>query len=509
ATDVQAAITRATAQLPVDLPSPPTFTKTNPNDQPVQYLVLVSDTATEGQLNDYANTEVGEHISILPGVSQVAVYGTQSAVRIKANPSAMAIRNITLEDLTNAVKNGTSYTGAGQFDGPHRTFLLQPQGQLSTAEQYDRLIVGQNTGAPVFLKDVATAKQGVQDERIEMRFWARGYPTPGATVVVAVFRRAGANAVEVTKAVHDLLPSIQSQLPTSVRIVSVYDRSQTIVTGIKDVQATLYIAFFLVVMVIFVFLGRATDTLIPAVALPLSLLLTFVAMNLLGYSLDNLSLMALTLAIGFLVDDAIVFLENTVRLMEEGQNALEASLNSAKEISFTILTMTLSLAAVFIPLVFMGGLVGRIFREFSITIVISILASGIVSLTLTPLMTSRLLSNRGEGAKKTWMERVFGAFEQRVLDVYGRYLWFFLRNRWISGVTWAVCLVGTACLFYVVPKAFLPVGDSSFIRGVLVAQEGTSPDQMRAYQTQAEKIMKANPAVRSTFTMSGNASFLG
>ena len=392
ATDVQAAITRATAQLPVDLPSPPTFTKTNPNDQPIQYLVLVSDTATEGQLYDYANTQVGEHISILPGVSQVAVYGTQSAVRIKANPSAMAIRNITLEDLTNAVKNGTSYTGAGQFDGPHRTFLLQPQGQLSTAEQYDQLIVGQNSGAPVFLKDVATAKQGVQDERIDMRFWARGYPTPGATVVVAVFRRAGANAVEVTKAVRDLLPSIQSQLPTSVRIVSAYDRSQTIVSGIKDVQATLYIAFVLVVMVIFLFLGRATDTLIPAVALPLSLLLTFVAMNVLGYSLDNLSLMALTLAIGFLVDDAIVFLENTVRLMEEGQPALEASLNSAKEISFTILTMTLSLAAVFIPLVFMGGLVGRIFREFSITIVISILASGIVSLTLTPLMTSRLLS---------------------------------------------------------------------------------------------------------------------
>src|SRR6516164_1530751 len=372
ATDVQAAITRATGQLPVDLPSPPTFTKTNPNDQPIQYLVLVSDTATEGQLYDYANTQVGERISILPGVSQVAVYGTQSAVRIKADPSSMAMRNISLEDLTTAIKNGTSYTGAGQFDGPHRSFLLQPQGQLS---------VGQDKGAPVYLKDVATVKQGVQDERIDMRFWARGYPTPGATVVVAVFRRAGANAVEVTKSVRDLLPSIQSQLPTSVRIVSAYDRSQTIVTGIKDVQATLYIAFVLVVMVIFVFLGRATDTLIPAVALPLSLLLTFIAMGALGYSLDNLSLMALTLAIGFLVDDAIVFLENTVRLMESGLGALEASLQSAKEISFTILAMTVSLAAVFLPLVFMGGLVGRIFREFSITIIVSIFASGIVSLT--------------------------------------------------------------------------------------------------------------------------------
>jgi hydrophobic/amphiphilic exporter-1 (mainly G- bacteria), HAE1 family len=509
ATDVQAAITRAQGQLPVDLPSPPTFTKTNPNDQPIMYIAMVSDTATEGQLYDYANTQVGERISILPGVSQVAIYGTQSAVRIKADPSKMAVRNITLEDLTNAIKNGTAYTGAGQFDGPHRTFLLQPQGQLMTADQYDGLIVGQNNGAPVFLKDVASSKDGLQNERIDMRFWVRGYPQPGATVVVGVFRRAGVNAVEVAKSVRDLLPTIQSQLPGSVLIVPAYDRSQTIVGGIKDVQTTLYIAFVLVVMVIFVFLGRATDTLIPAVALPLSLLLTFIAMKVLGYSLDNLSLMALTLAIGFLVDDAIVFLENTVRLMESGMSAFEASLESAKEISFTILAMTLSLAAVFIPLVFMSGLMGRIFREFSITIVISILTSGIVSLTLTPLMTSRLLSNRGEGSKKTWMERGFGAFERRVLNVYGRYLWFFLRNRWISAVTWVVCLAGTAYFFYVVPKAFLPVGDSSFIRGVLVAQEGTSPDQMRAYQTQAEKIMKANPAVRSTFTMSGNASFLG
>ena len=509
ATDVQAAITRAQGQLPVDLPSPPTFTKTNPNDQPIMYIAMVSDTATEGQLYDYANTQVGERISILPGVSQVAIYGTQSAVRIKADPSKMAVRNITLEDLTNAIKNGTAYTGAGQFDGPHRTFLLQPQGQLITAEDYNGLIVGQSNGAPVYLKDVASAREGVQDERIDMRFWVRGYPQPGATVVVGVFRRAGVNAVEVAQSVRDLLPTIQSQLPSSVLIVPAYDRSLTIVGGIKDVQTTLYIAFVLVVMVIFIFLGRATDTLIPAVALPLSLLLTFIAMKVLGYSLDNLSLMALTLAIGFLVDDAIVFLENTVRLMEGGQGAFDASLESAKEISFTIFAMTLSLAAVFIPLLFMSGLMGRIFREFSITIVISILASGIVSLTLTPLMTSRLLSNRGAGAKKTRMERVFGAFERRVLDVYGRYLWFFLRNRWISALTWAACLAGTAYLFYVVPKAFLPVGDSSFIRGVLVTQEGTSPEQMRAYQTQAEKIMKANPAVRSTFTMSGNASFLG
>jgi HAE1 family hydrophobic/amphiphilic exporter-1 len=231
-------------------------------------------------------------------------------------------------------------------------------------------------------------------------------------------------------------------------------------------------------------------------------------MNLLGYSLDNLSLMALTLAIGFLVDDAIVFLENTVRLMEEGRTALEASVKSASEISFTILTMTLSLAAVFIPLVFLGGLVGRIFREFSITIVVSILASGLVSLTLTPLMTSRLLASRGPGAKKTWVERVSTNVEHRVLGVYSRHLWFFLRHRWISALIWLVCLAGTGYLFYTVPKSFLPVGDSSLIFGVLVAQEGSSPQQMHRYQDAAEKILHANPAVAATFTMSGNGQFL-
>jgi hydrophobic/amphiphilic exporter-1 (mainly G- bacteria), HAE1 family len=507
ATDVQSAITQATGRLPVDLPSPPTFSKTNPNDQPIIYIGLTSDTVTEGQVFDYANTQVGERLSILPGVSQVQVYGTQSAVRIKADPSAMASRNITIDDLTNAVKNGTAYTGAGQFDGEHRTFLLQPQGQLNKAEDYNDLIVSQNGGRPVYLKDVAKATDSVQDERINMRFWVRGHQVPSATVVIAVFRRAGSNAVQVAKEVRDAAPSIRATLPSSVDIVPIYDRSQTIVNSVKDVQATLLIAFGLVVLVIFLFLGRATDTLIPAMALPLSLLLTFVVMNLLGYSLDNLSLMALTLAIGFLVDDAIVFLENTVRLMEEGRPALAATFESARDISFTILAMTISLAAVFIPLVFMSGLVGRIFREFSITIIVAIFASGIVSLTLTPLMCSRLLSGHGEGAKKTWMERVVGGAERRVLDLYGRSLWFFLRQRWVSILVWLVCLGGTGYLFYIVPKAFLPIGDSSFIRGVFIAQEGSSPEQMHSYQLQSEEALHSNPAVDMTFTLAGAAQF--
>ncbi len=507
ATDVQAAISQAQGQLPIDLPAPPTFSKTNPNDQPILYVALTSDTVTEGQLYDYASTQVGERISILPGVSQVAVYGAQSALRIKADPSAMAARNLTMDDLVGAIKNGTSYTGAGQFDGAHQTFLVQPQGQLSEAAEYDQLIVGRTNGAPIYLKDIAAVQDGVQDERINMRFWVRGHHVPTATLIVAVFRRAGSNAVQVAQAVRDLLPSVQAQLPPSVQIVPIYDRSQSIVDSVRDVKETLYIAFGLVVFIIFLFLGRATDTLIPAVALPLSLLLTFIAMQVLGYSLDNLSLMAMTLAIGFLVDDAIVFLENTVRLMETGLGPLEATLRSAREISFTILAMTVSLAAVFIPLVFMSGLVGRIFREFSITIIVSIFASGLVSLTLTPLMCSRLLGQRGAGARKTWIERVNGRIEARVLSWYSRSLWFFLRHRWISALIWVACLAGTAYLFETVPKAFLPVGDSSFIQGVFIAQEGSSPDQMHRYQQLVENTLHANPAVDMTFTMAGS-SFL-
>src|SRR5262245_11219052 len=406
ATDVQTAISQATGNLPVDLPSPPTYSKTNPNDQPIMYIALTTDSVTPGQLYDYGSTQVGQRISILPGVSRVDVYGTKSAIRIKADPSAMWARGISMDSLTNAIKNGTSYTGAGQFDSPSGTALLRPQGQLDAAESYSNLIVNTTNGAPVYLRDVAQVSDSVQDERINMRFWARGYSVPSATVVVAVNRRAGANAVEVAQNIRNLLPLIGAELPASVRITPIYDRSRSIVNSVNDVRETLVIAFVLVVIVIFLFLGRATDTLIPAVALPLSLLITFISMRLLGYSLDNLSLMALTLGIGFLVDDAIVFLENTVRRMERGEGALEATLHGAKEISFTILSMTVSLAAVFIPLVFMSGLVGRIFREFAITIVISILASGLVSLTLTPLMCARLLRNRGEGIRKTWVERV-------------------------------------------------------------------------------------------------------
>ena len=482
ATDVQTAISQATGSLPADLPSPPSYSKTNPNDQPIMYIALTSDSVTPGQLYDYASTQVGQRIALVPGVSRVGVFGAKSAVRIKADPSKMWARGISVEDLATAIKNGTSTVGAGQLDGKAGTVLLKPDGQLETAEGYRDLIVSTKNGAPVYLRDVAEVKNSIQDERIKMRFWVRGYPEPGATVVVAVNRQAGANAVEVARNVRELLPLVSAELPGSVRVTPIYDRSQTILHSILDVQLTLVIAFALVVIVIFAFLGRASDTLIPAAALPLSLLITFVAMDLLDYSLDNLSLMAITLAIGFLVDDAIVFLENTVRRMEHGEGALDATINSAKEISFTIISMTVSLAAVFIPLVFMSGLVGRIFREFAVTIVIAILASGLVSLTLTPLMCARLLKERGQGARKTWVERVIGGIERRVLGVYSKSLWWFLRFRWVSALIWLICLAGTIGLFMIVPKAFLPVGDSSFIWGVMIGREGSSPEQMHALQ---------------------------
>ena len=508
ATDVQTAISQATGSLPVDLPSPPTFSKTNPNDQPIMYIALTSDSVTRGQLYDYGSTQIGQRISILPGVSRVSVFGTKSAIRIKADPSAMWARGISIDDLTTAVKSGTSYTGAGQFDSADGTTLLRPQGQLDSAQGYSQLIVGGKHDAPVYLRDVAQVRDSVQDERLSMRFWARGYPVPGATVVMAVFRQAGANAVEVANSIRALLPQISAELPGSVLITPLYDRSRSIVNSVNDVKETLLIAFVLVVLVIFLFLGRATDTLIPAVALPISLLLTFIAMELLGYSLDNLSLMALTLAIGFLVDDAIVFLENTVRRMERGEAALEATIQSAKEISFTILSMTISLAAVFIPLVFMSGLVGRIFREFAITIVVSIIASGLVSLTLTPLMCARLLKARGEGSKRTWMERKVGGMEKRVLDRYGRGLSWFLVHRWFSALIWLVCLVGTVYFFIVVPKAFLPPGDSGVVTGVFIAREGSSPDQMRAIQDQVDAALLRNPNIMATIEVAGLSQFI-
>src|SRR6266403_3426985 len=430
ATDVQAAIQRATGKLPIDLPSPPTFSKTNPNDQAVYLLGLMSDTLTDGDLYKYASTAVAQRINILPGVSQVNIYGVQGAIRIKADPSALAVRGLTMDDLASAIKAGTVYSGAGQFDGAHRTFVLQPNGQIDQAEGYRSLIVARNpNGSPVYLRDVSDVKQSVQDERISRFFWMRGYNPPGSVVVLAVSRQAGANAVEVAKSVRALFPELRASLPGSIMFTPIFDRSQTIVNSADEVKWTLVIAFVLVVMVIYVFLGRATDTLIPAVALPMSLLLTVAVMYMLDFSINNLTL------------------------------------------------MTLSLAAVFIPLVFIPGLLGRIFREFSVTIIVAILASGLVSLTLTPLMCARILGERTAGHKRAWMERHTSNFIQRVIAAYGRVLDKFLDRAWLTVPILIVCILGLWFFFTHLPFTLLPPGDSGFIRGVFIAQEGSSPAQ--------------------------------
>ena len=507
ATDVQAAIQRATGKLPIDLPSPPTFSKTNPNDQAVYLLGLMSDTLTDGDLYKYASTAVAQRISILPGVSQVNIYGVQGAIRIKADPAALASRGLTMDDVANAIKAGTVYSGAGQFDGQHRSFVLQPNGQIDQAEGYRNLIVARNKDrSPVYLRDIAEVIQGVQDERTSRFFWMRGFNPPGSIVVLAVSRQAGANAVEVANSVKALFPELRASLPGSITFTPVFDRSQTIVNSVHDVRMTLLIAFVLVVMVIYVFLGRATDTLIPAVALPLSLLLTFAVMSILGFSINNLTLMALTLAIGFLVDDAIVFLENVIRRAEHGESILKASYNTAGEISFTILSMTLSLAAVFIPLVLLPGLLGRIFQEFSITIIVAILASGLVSLTLTPLMCARILGERRAGHKRARMEKWAGNFIKRVIDAYSRALDKFLDRAWLTIPILLTCILGLWFFFTHLPFTLLPPGDSGFARGVFIAQEGSSPEQMRAFQKLVNQKIIADPSVAQFFTVAGSLS---
>ncbi|MBA3762765.1 MAG: efflux RND transporter permease subunit, partial [Chthoniobacterales bacterium] len=359
-------------------------------------------------------------------------------------------------------------------------------------------------GSPVFLRDVANVIDSVQDERLSRHFFARGFNPPASTIVMAVSRQAGANAVQVARSITDLLPQLRLELPGSINLIPTFDRAQSIVHSVSDVQVTLLIAFVLVILVIFVFLGRATDTLIPVVALPLSLLVTFLAMWALNYSINNLTLMALTLAIGFLVDDAIVFLENVVRRAGSGESIYKATLNSAGEISFTILSMTLSLAAVFIPLVFMPGLLGRIFREFAVTIIVAIFASGLISLTLTPLMCARLLKERGPGHKKARMERITERFFDPVLRFYSRSLDWFLQRGWLALPILALCAFGLWYFFRALPFTLLPTGDSGVIRGALIMQEGSSPQQQREMQDKLDPILQANPAVDKYFTVAGS-----
>ena len=509
ATDVQSAISRASGSLPPDMPAPPTYQKTDPNSTPILYMSITSSSMTTGQLYDYTKTEIAQRISILPGVSQVNVYGSPRGIRINVDPRQLYNRGLTMTDVSNAVRASSVSISSGNIKGAERSFTIIPGMQIDKAEDYNNIIISYKNGAPIYMRDVATCEDSLASLDTQMNFWSRdSLQTNGATgLVLAVQKASGANTVEVSKSIQELLPEFRKELPGSIQLEIIHDDAKSILGSLADVEETLIIAFALVVIVIFLFLGRCRDTLIPAVALPLSLLLTFIVMNWLGYSLDNLSLMALTLAIGFLVDDAIVFLENTVRLMEEGESPFAATIQSAKEISFTILSMTLSLAAVFIPLVFMEGQIGRVFKEFSITIIISIVASGIVSLTLTPLMCARMLGARSAESKTT-LEKFANGLEAFFLKFYGKSLYFALRHKWVSVLSWIICLAGTLCFFKILPKTFLPAGDSGFIMGLMVAPQGTSPDQMKIYQARVDTALHSHPAIEKTITVTGIGQFL-
>ena len=391
AQDVQAAIAKAASQLPRDMPSPPSYQKVNPADQPILYFALYSPTLPLSMVDEYAQTFIAQRISMISGVAQVLVFGSQKyAVRVRLDPDSMAARGIGIDEVAGAIEQGNVNLPTGTLSGPHQAFTVETRGQLMEADAYRPLVVAYRNGSPVRLQDIGTVVDSVENDKV-----ASWYKTTRA-IVLAIQRQPGTNTVEVVDSIRRLLPTFRVQMPASIEVAILYDRSVSIRDSVNDVQFTLFLSICLVVLVIFLFLRNLSATLIPSLAVPMSIVGTFTVMYLMGYSLDNLSLMALTLSVGFVVDDAIVMLENIVRHMERGEDVKTAAFQGSREIGFTILSMTLSLAAVFIPVLFMGGVVGRLLHEFAVAIGAAILVSGFVSLTLTPMLCSRFLRPPGE-----------------------------------------------------------------------------------------------------------------
>jgi hydrophobe/amphiphile efflux-1 (HAE1) family protein len=497
AQDVQAAISAASRQLPSNLPAPPTLRKVNPSDSPILYIAMHSDTLPLSQVDTYAETILSRKISTLDGVAQVNVYGSQKyAVRIQADPSALAARGIGIDQVAAAAQAANVETATGQLNGPKQATLIHASGQLLNAAGFNQQIIAYKNGAPVRISDVGRAIDSVQNNLVAS--WFNGK----RAIVLAVQRQPGTNTIAIVDEIRRILPHFEATLPASVHLDILYDRSQTIRASVSDVQTTLVVAAVLVVLVIFLFLRTVWATLIPSLALPIAVIGTFAGMSFLGYSLDNLSLLALTLSVGFVVDDAIVMLENIVRHIEMGERPFQAALNGSREISFTILSMTLSLAAVFIPLVFMGGIVGRLLHEFAVTIVLAILFSGIVSITLTPLLCSRILrreSAENRGALYRWSERTF----DRVQHGYERSLAWSLRNRGTVGLIFLGSLAATVLLFMVSPEDFLPSEDTGQIVAFTEASDRTSFLHMAQYQKQAAAIIARDPNVQNTMSSVG------
>jgi hydrophobic/amphiphilic exporter-1 (mainly G- bacteria), HAE1 family len=497
AQDVQSAIAAAARQLPSSLPTPPTQKKVNPAEASILLLALTSQTHPLSVVDDYAENNLAQRISTISGVAQVQVYGSQQyAVRIQLDPNALATRGIALTDVEQAVGNANVNLPTGTLYGSQRATSVMATGQLNDAKQYAPMIVAYRNGAAVRLDQLGRVFDSVQNDKVAA--WYNG--TRG--VVLAVSRQPGTNTIEVVDAIRAILPSFQAALPPSIKLSILYDRSVSIRESVRDVQFTLLLALGLVVGVIFVFLRSVTATIIPSLALPMSIIGTFSMMYLFGYSLDNLSLMALTLCVGFVVDDAIVVLENITRHMEMGKSRLQATLEGTKEIGFTVVSMTLSLVAVFIPVLLMGGILGRLLHEFAVTIIVAVLLSGFISLTLTPLLCSRMLKVE----HKEDHGRIFAANErafQAVLGAYRRSLHWVLGHRRLTMLVFGAIFVGTGFLFSWMPKGFLPSDDVGQLFVITEAAQDISFDAMINLQQQVAEIIRRNPHVENVMSFAG------
>jgi HAE1 family hydrophobic/amphiphilic exporter-1 len=494
AQDVQAAIAMAGNQLPPDMPNPPSYRKVNPADQPILFLCLSSPTLPLSTVDEYAETLLAQRISMVSGVAQVLVFGSQKyAVRVQVDPQALATRQIGIDEVASAVQNANVNLPTGTLWGAHRAFTVQATGQLTEASAYRPVIVTYRNGSPVRLEDLGRVIDSVENNKV-----ASWYNSVRA-IVLAIQRQPGTNTVQVVNSIKDLLQNLRAEIPGSVDVNVLFDRSETIRDSVQDVKFTLFLAICLVIMVIFLFLRNLSATIIPSLALPFSIVGTFAFMYLLGYSLDNLSLMALILSVGFVVDDAIVMLENIVRHMENGEGVLEAALNGSKEIGFTIISMTLSLVVVFIPVLFMGGIIGRLLHEFAVTIAVAVLVSGVVSLTLTPMLCSRFLRPPGairHGKLYAGSERVF----QGMLRFYEWSLQKVLEHRLATILLSGLILAGTIYLFFLIPKGFLPSEDTGLLFGFTEAAQGISFESMARHQEEIMAIISKDPNVDSLFS---------
>jgi HAE1 family hydrophobic/amphiphilic exporter-1 len=497
AQDVQSAIAAALRKLPPNMPTPPSFRKVNPADSPIFYIALSSPTLPLPVVDEYAQTQLAQRISTIAGVAQVQVFGSQKyAVRIRANPDQLSARNMGIDELQQAIAQANVNQPIGIFDGSRQTFALKDNGQLSNAAAYRPLIVAWKNGAPIRLEDVATPIDSVENNRIA------SWNVDKRAIVLAIQRQPGANTIETVDSIKRILPNFQAKLPAAIELTTLYDRSISIREAIHDVQFTLLLAGFLVVLVILLFLRNLSATLIPALALPISVIGTFALMYTLGYSLDNLSLLALTLSVGFVVDDAIVMLENIVRHIEDGEEPLQAAIKGAKEIGFTIVSMTLSLIAVFIPVLFMGGIVGRLLHEFAVTICAAILVSGLVSLTLTPMLCSRYLKH-ADPEEHGRVFRTFERFFDALLAGYRSSLgWAMARPRWVL-TTFLATFVLSAALFTQVPKDFIPSGDSGQIIAFTEGAQDSSFASMVEHQRAVAAIVAKDPNIRSFMSSVG------